>query len=397
MKKITTYAWYILLIVSICSLTASADRIITDGRGEEVTLPDTINRVISFSDGLVESTMYYLGEEETLVGIGSDCLGKDWEFTFETINGETYDIVGGTNPFSLLYPQVKELPLVAKYDTAPNYELMVKLEPDVAIIRAGSCTFWTDEEIMNKAIGTIESLGIPVVVVYGPNVQFGPDNNHDMTVISDEIRIIGSIFGKEEQSDILADYLEKQVTMIQEQTQGVSDADKPSVLILGLSPQTRKSGSAGDVMGTDTLESYFIEDVINARNAFNEPGYFMKVNAEQILALNPDVILLSTDWGYHPARELYEAPYYQNLQELDAVKNKRVYAMPWMPCNCDKRIEYPIEMMVIAKAAYPSLFEQINLSEWLLDFYQEVYRVDRQTATELRSAQLMDWTVNADI
>jgi len=53
--------------------------------------------------------------------------------------------------------------------------------------------------------------------------------------------------------------------------------------------------------------------------------------------------------------------------------------------------------MVIAKAAYPSLFEQINLSEWLLDFYQEVYRVDRQTATELRSAQLMDWTVNADI
>ena len=117
------------------------------------------------------------------------------------------------------------------------------------------------------------------------------------------------------------------------------------------------------------------------------------VSPEHVLALDPDVIVLPTDWGYHPPRELYDAPYYQNLQELKAVKNRRVMALPWSPCNCDKRLEYPIDVMVMAKAAYPERFEDVDLGEWLLQFYQNVYDVDVKTAEGLRTAQLMDWTV----
>jgi len=49
--------------------------------------------------------------------------------------------------------------------------------------------------------------------------------------------------------------------------------------------------------------------------------------------------------------------------------------------------------MVIAKAAYPERFEDVDLGEWLLDFYMNVYNVDRETAVELRSAQWMDWVL----
>jgi iron complex transport system substrate-binding protein len=48
--------------------------------------------------------------------------------------------------------------------------------------------------------------------------------------------------------------------------------------------------------------------------------------------------------------------------------------------------------MVIAKAAYPDRFQDIDLTQWLLDFYQKVYGVDRETAEKLRPAQWMDWT-----
>jgi iron complex transport system substrate-binding protein len=75
------------------------------------------------------------------------------------------------------------------------------------------------------------------------------------------------------------------------------------------------------------------------------------------------------------------------------VKRRRVAALPWSPCNCSKRLEYPVDVMVIAKAAYPALFEDIDLAEWLLEFYRQVYGVDRQTARELRSVQWMDWTL----
>ncbi|MDD2787165.1 MAG: iron ABC transporter substrate-binding protein, partial [Methanoculleus sp.] len=85
--------------------------------------------------------------------------------------------------------------------------------------------------------------------------------------------------------------------------------------------------------------------------------------------------------------------YYQNVDELSAIKNRRVSSFPWEPCNCAKRLEYPIDVMVIAKAAYPERFADVVLEEWLLEFYENVYNVDRVTAEGLRSAQWMDWCV----
>ena len=55
------------------------------------------------------------------------------------------------------------------------------------------------------------------------------------------------------------------------------------------------------------------------------------------------------------------------------------------------RVEYPIDVMVMAKAAYPEKFADVDLNGWLLDFYQNVYGVDKETAAQLRAVQWMDW------
>ena len=137
-----------------------------------------------------------------------------------------------------------------------------------------------------------------------------------------------------------------------------------------------------------------IEDVVNARNAYQvDAGEFQIVNTEQVLALDPDVIVLCTAWGYHPPGELTEATYYETLRELTAVKKGRVMSLPWTPCNCAKRLEYPIDVMVIAKAAYPELFEDIDLEDWLIEFYMNVYGVDQAKAEDLLHAQWMEWCV----
>lgn len=107
------------------------------------------------------------------------------------------------------------------------------------------------------------------------------------------------------------------------------------------------------------------------------------------------MILLPTDWGYHPARELFESPHYQTLQEMQAVKNKKVYAMPFLPNYCDVQYEYPIELMIMAKGAYPDLFADINLGDWILDCYKNIYGVDDSLAKKIRSSQWLDWTVES--
>ena len=216
-----------------------------------------------------------------------------------------------------------------------------------------------------------------------------------MSQISNEIKIIGNVFNKSKQAKQLADYLEKQINLIKKRTADIKESEKVDTLILGLSPRARKAGGAGQVFGLDTIESFFIESIVNAKNSYNESGYFKKINTEQLLALDPEVIVLCTAFGYHPPKELYEAPYYQDLKDLKAVKNKNIAALPWSPCNCSKRLEYPIDTMVIAKASYPEKFKDIDLSEWLLDFYMNVYGVGKDTASQLRSAQWMDWTLSA--
>jgi iron complex transport system substrate-binding protein len=364
---------------------------IVDSRGVEVHVPTEIDRVVTISDGLIEGTMLILGEEEKIVGIGSTCLPKIWNYTYESVKGEPFAYQEGANPVSFLNPRLRELPIVANGDAAPNFEAMATLDPDVVILRAGDCSLRYNDENAQKTISSFESLGIPLVVLYAHN--FNENQKKDISTISDEIKIIGSVFNKETEADRLAKYLESQVELISERTKDISEEQKQRVLILGLSPSARKEGGAGQVFGLDTIESFFIEDLVNAKNAFQDPGYFKILNAEQLLSLDPDSIVLCTASGYHPPRELYEAPYYQNLQEMRAVKDQKVTALPWSPCNCAKRIEYPIDVMIIAKAAYPERFQDIDLTQWLLDFYQNVYGVDHATAEKLRSAQWMDWKV----
>lgn len=166
------------------------------------------------------------------------------------------------------------------------------------------------------------------------------------------------------------------------------------MLVLGLSPMHRTETSVGIAWGLKTTESYMIEDVVNAKNALrSDLGSFEIVSTEKVLAMNPDVIVIGTAAHYAPPEELYEAPYYKNLRELQAVKNHRVVSLPYSPRNSAKRLEYPLDLMVIAKAVYPEKFEDIDLNEWILSFYQDVYGIDRDTAIQLLSAQLMDWCV----
>ena len=385
-----------LLITLICCVLAWgcpawAARDVTDSRGVRVRIPDNIQRVATISDGFIAGVMTALGVAEKLAAVGSTCIQRTFEYAYPTVNGPDYTYANGMNPVLYLNPQIKDLPLIGKPNSPIHYETLVNIAPDLVIVRVGSCTLRRlAEESTLKSVEMMESLGIPVVVLYGSNCHKIPD----LSQISDEIRILGQVFNRPVQAKKLADYLEAQTAFIKERTKDIKDADKVGTLIFGLSPRARKAGGAGQVFGLDTMESYFIETIAHAKNAYAEPGYFKKINTEQVLALDPDVIVLCTAWGYHPPRELYEAPYYRNLSDLKAVKNRRVSALPWSPCNCSKRLEYPIDAMVIATAAYPERFRDIDLAQWLIDFYRHVYGVDMATAEKLRSVQWMDWTLN---
>ena len=393
MKKINSVLFFIAILMSSPYSGYGSDekevRSVVDSRGIEVKVPKEINRIIVISDGLVESTLIVLGEIEKVIAVGSSCLQTNFKYEYPSVTEKSISYKDGMNTATYLHKRLMDIPRISSSDTAPNFEAIASLNPDVMFVRVGSCWQYSNSEAVPKAIKTLEGLGIPLIVLHSPMTY----KNLDMSNLSDEIRIIGRVFGKEGEADSLATYLEKQIEFVVTRTETVPEKDKPRVLLFGLSPRDRNAGAAGNVKCLDDTESYFLEELVHARNAFREKGSQKILSTENILALDPDAIVLPTSWGYHPPEEIYEAPYYQNLRELNAVKNRRVAALPWTPCNCDKRLEYPIDVMVMAKTAYPDRFKDVDLAEWLLEFYQNVYKVDRATAIKLRKTQFMEWTL----
>ena len=366
---------------------------VTDMRGKEVRIPKDPESVVTVSDGLVESTLIIFGVEDRLVGLGSSCVGMDYTYNYTTYSGENFTYTGGANPALLLYPKIGELPLAMRSGVGMNYETLASLNPDVVIMRLGSCSiqcYYETEENVKKTIERIESLGIPLVVLRAPLCH----DNPDISTMYIEIELLGEVFNRQEKARELVDYLNKEVQFIKERTRDIKDEEKTKVLFFGLSKVARDKGGAGSVKGVDQTESVLLEDIVNAKNAYRGIGGHQNIiSAEQVLTLNPDVILLPTSYGYHPPRELSEGEPFRNLQELRAIKEKRVYSLPWSPCNCARRLECIIDLRIIAKAAYPDRFSDVIVSDWVLDYYKNVYGVDDETAKKLRSAQWLDWMV----
>ncbi len=366
----------------------NALRTVTDMRGKVVTFPAKLTHIATIDDGFVEGVMTHLGVIHTVNVIGSWGLKRDYKYTVVGADEKKYEYAG-LNTMRFLHPWLDDLICVnSPQGNALSFEALAAANPQLLILRVGDCTLGgEDDEALAKTISMIESLDIPLVVLYSPDYY----GNSGLATMKQESTIIGAIFGMQTQAETLAAKLSGIETLIRERTQHIAEADKKRVLYLGLNSNVRKSNGAGVTFGTNTPESYMLENIVHARNVFEGLGTFVPISAEHIYALEPDVIILPTYNGYHPPKELYESASYAQLQDLKAIQNRRVYAMPWTPMNCARRVEYPLDMLIIAKATYPELFEDINVYDYALQFYQDVYHVDEKTAKGLRSTQLLDW------
>lgn len=382
------YLFLIAVFTAALFATAlSSAREITDMRGKKVELPDKLTRIATIDDGFIEGVLTNLGEIDAVDVIGSWSMKRDYKYTRPAKEGEK--VYQGWNTMKFLHPWLDEKVCVnSPQGNVINFEALAAANPQAVILRVGDCTVGAgNREAAEKTIRTIESLGIPLVVLYSPTWF----RSSDLTSMKEEGKIVGAMFGKESQAGALMEKLASVEELIRERTKDIPDEKRSRVLYMGLNPNIRKKGGAATVFGIDTPESYIIESVAGAKNAFSGTGHGVPLSAEQILAIDPDVIVLPTANGYHPPDELLYGEAFKNLAGLNAVINKKVYAMPWSPMNCSRRVEYPLDMLIIAKSAYPDLFADINVYDYAKKFYMDIYGVDEKTAEALRSHQLLDW------
>ena len=248
-----------------------------------------------------------------------------------------------------------------------NYEEVAKLKPDVVAI-------WDYQPEIGKKLA---ELGIPSVAIkYGTleDVQNG-------------IRLLGEILNQQERAAALIKY--HQDTNRYLQSKGSELAGKHKTKVLYLRDEELQVGTG------ESVNRIMIEAAGGVNVANEVRGSWTKVNMEQVMAWNPEVIILSNFSEVLPG-DLYKNKLKgQDWSNIDAVKNKRVYKAPmgiyrWdAPC-----VETPLMIKWIAKVINPETFASYDMRDDLKAFYKQFFNYKLSDA-ELD--QILNSALNPDL
>lgn len=311
----------------------SGTRTITDMAGREVTIPSTIDSV--FSTGSVAAIYLYTLAPDRLLG---------WNYELNNIEK------------SVILEKYHSLPNFGMGDSV-NFEAVIAAEPDIAL-NVGTI----NDGIISESDQISESLGIPVVVVDG-----------DLLSAPESYRFMGELFGVEEDAEKLASYAESTFDDIA----GMDiPEDKKVRIYYGNGEDSLETAPAGSSHGQ-------IIDLVNAVNVAElemGDGSRVQISAEQLLAWNPDVIVVIGEAkadisGKAAASTILDNPDYASLK---AVQEQKVYGAPNAPFSWMDRPPGPNRIVGIrwlSGLIYPE-YLNFDVDEEVREFFRLFYHVD---------------------
>jgi iron complex transport system substrate-binding protein len=226
---------------------------------------------------------------------------------------------------------------------APNVETIAALRPDLVVQ-------WGDRG--NEIVAPLQNVGLTTgLILYGTEQK-----------ARDIISFLGTVMGDGDKANMLIRWREETLAQIEPKVKSLSADQKPDILYI---LQT-KGGLR--VNGKDTYNDFYIH-LVGGTNAAQLSG-IKDVNAEQIAAWNPDIILLN---GFEDDTDLSAVYGDPILSETNAAKAKRVYKMPiggyrWDPPSQ----ESPLTWMWLADLVQPQLFH-FGIRAEITSSYQRIY------------------------
>ena len=222
----------------------------------------------------------------------------------------------------------------------PNIEEIVKLGPDVIFT-------W---KIHSETINQMRQFGLNVVGVH----YDGTDNND-----KEMITMIAQALGQQEKADSMLRWRSQIIEDIKSKSDAIPEAQRPNVIFF-------YDYNRLTVGGEDCYENFCI-NLVGGNNLGAGLGLDQDVNIEQILAWNPDIILIGEWQDFITPEAVYNDPL---LQDVKAIQQKRVYKMPQWASNAS-----PLTWMWLAEVFHPELYDYA-LKEEIQSVYKWQYGID---------------------
>lgn len=311
-------------------------REITDMAGRKVTVPTAENIESVFSAGPVAAIFLYMVVPNKLLG---------WNYELNDVEK------------SIILDKYQDLPNFGMGD-AVNYEAVIAANPTIAI-NSGKI----NDAMVSDCDALSESLGIPVVAV-----------DNELNNSAEAFRFMGELLGVEDHAEELAQYAEQVFTDINALSD-IPEEKKVSVYF----------GNGEDSLETAPRGSQHAQilDAINAVNVADlelGDGSRVQISAEQLLAWDPDVIVVNGEpkadkSGSSAAEDILSNPDYASLK---AVQDQKVYGTPNAPFSWVDRPAGPnrlIGMRWFSALIYPE-YIKCDINEEIHKFFDLFYHVD---------------------
>lgn len=311
-------------------------REITDMAGRKVTVPAAEDIESVFSTGPVAAIFMYMVAPDKLLG---------WNYELNDVEK------------SIILEKYHDLPNFGMGD-AINYEAVIAANPTIAL----NCGKINDA-MVSDCDTLSKSLGIPVIAV-----------DNELNNSAEAFRFMGELLGVEDHAEELAEYSEKIFTDIASLAD-IPEDEKVSVYF----------GNGEDSLETAPRESQHAQilDAVNVTNVADlelGDGSRVQISAEQLLAWNPDVIVVNGEpkadkSGNSAAEDILSNPDYASLK---AVQDNKVYGTPNAPFSWVDRPAGPnrlIGMRWLSAVVYPE-YIKCDVNEEIREFFNLFYHVD---------------------
>lgn len=311
-------------------------REITDMAGRKVTVPAAEDIESVFSTGPVAAIFMYMVAPDKLLG---------WNYELNDVEK------------SIILEKYHDLPNFGMGD-AINYEAVIAANPTIAL----NCGKINDA-MVSDCDALSKSLGIPVIAV-----------DNELNNSAEAFRFMGELLGVEDHAEELAEYSEKIFTDIASLAD-IPEDEKVSVYF----------GNGEDSMETAPRGSQHAQilDAVNVTNVADlelGDGSRVQISAEQLLAWNPDVIVVNGEpkadkSGNSAAEDILSNPDYASLK---AVQDNKVYGTPNAPFSWVDRPAGPnrlIGMRWLSAVVYPE-YIKCDVNEEIREFFNLFYHVD---------------------
>ncbi len=324
--------------------SSSSDTItVTDHADRQVELPAQIDRVVVADIYPMASVLtVFLGSAEKLVGIDPVCMSA----AQSGILGE-------------LFPEILDADTSFMQGGDLNIEALLALDPDVVFCSAGN----------SDMIASLENAQIPVVGISPSKWDYDILETYDQWV-----DLLSQMFPENSsKSEKVSAYSKEVYDQVQEVVKDIPQEEKKKVLFLFQYDDQQMVTSGKHFFGQ------FWCDAVGALNAAEEievDNSNAVINMEQVYQWNPDIIIITNFTPTQPEDLYNNAVGGDDWSSVKAVQDKQVYKMPlgtyrsYTPSS-----DTPVTLLWMAKTVYPDLFPDLDITQEVKDYYQEMYQV----------------------